>query len=50
MGPTPRTSRAVQERFIATWKWIARKRRTALPHLLRGAFHGAGTGAVPVWS
>ncbi|MFJ9100798.1 hypothetical protein ACIRJM_20305 [Streptomyces sp. NPDC102405] len=43
---TPCKPRRGRERLIAAGKWIARRRRTALSHLLRGACYGAGTGAV----
>ncbi|MDT0487208.1 hypothetical protein OHQ89_50855 [Streptomyces canus] len=46
MNPSPHTPRTGRERLIAAGKWIARRRRTALAHLLRGACYGAGTGAV----
>ncbi|MDH6221677.1 hypothetical protein [Streptomyces pseudovenezuelae] len=46
MNPSPRTPRTWRERLTTVWKWIARRRRTALAQVLRGACYGAGTGAV----
>ncbi|WP_210570745.1 hypothetical protein [Streptomyces sp. GESEQ-4] len=48
MDPNPRTPRTGPERLSATWKWIARRRRIALSHLLRGACYGAGTGLIGI--
>ncbi|WP_328752708.1 hypothetical protein OHT57_44710 [Streptomyces sp. NBC_00285] len=46
MHADPRPPRAGRERLTAAWTWLARRRRTALAQLLRGACYGAGTGAV----
>ncbi|MFE7854375.1 hypothetical protein [Streptomyces sp. NPDC057403] len=46
MDPSLPTSRTGRQRLIALRTWIARRRRTALAQLLRGACYGAGTGAV----
>ncbi|MGX1471317.1 UNVERIFIED_CONTAM: hypothetical protein RKD50_000125 [Streptomyces canus] len=46
MNPSPHTPRSGRKQLIAAGRWIARRRRTALAHLLRGACYGAGTGAV----
>ncbi|MFJ6087971.1 hypothetical protein ACIQI8_42055 [Streptomyces sp. NPDC092369] len=45
MNPGPDTPRTGREQLTATWKWITRRRRTALTQVLRGACYGAGTGA-----
>jgi hypothetical protein len=46
MHANPHPSRPGRERLRTAWTWLARRRRTALNQLLRGACYGAGTGAV----
>jgi hypothetical protein len=46
MNPDPGRARTGPKRLATAVEWAARRRRTALTHMLRGACYGIGTGAV----
>jgi hypothetical protein len=46
MHPNHRPPRAGRKRRTTLWQLIARRRRIALAHMLRGACYGIGTGAI----
>ncbi|MFH9590122.1 hypothetical protein ACH4LS_33940 [Streptomyces luteogriseus] len=46
MHPNHRPPRTGRKRRTRLRQWIARRRRIALAHMLRGACYGIGTGAI----
>ncbi len=46
MNPSPHPRHTGPKRHTAAVQRIARRRRTALTHMLRGACYGIGTGVI----
>ncbi|WP_460062160.1 hypothetical protein [Streptomyces sp. YKOK-I1] len=46
MSPSPHPPLTGRKRRTSALAWLARRRRTALTHLLRGACYGIGTGLI----
>ncbi|MFF8196655.1 hypothetical protein ACF05L_38680 [Streptomyces bobili] len=46
MDPNRRLPSTGRQRLTVIWTWAARRRRTALAHILRGACYGIGTGTI----
>lgn len=46
MNPSQHPPQTRENRRTAALAWLARRRRTALSHILRGVCYGLGTGLI----